>query len=80
VLSGQPDPYESSVAHQAAGIVLREFGDVEAGVSELRAALRMARRTGLADREADVQATLGVALVYAGRTTAGLTALDQAVQ
>jgi len=80
VLAGRPDHYESSVAHQAAGIVLREIGDVEAGVRELRAALRMARRTGQAEREADVLATLGVALVYAGRTTAGLSALDQAVQ
>ena len=79
VLAGRPDPYESSVAHQAAGIVLREFGDIEAAVHELRAALRMARRTGRAEREADVQATLGVALVFAGRTTAGLSALDLAV-
>jgi CHAT domain-containing protein/tetratricopeptide (TPR) repeat protein len=80
VLAGQPDHYESSVAHQAAGIVLREFGDAEAGVRELRAALRMARRTGQADREADVLATLGAALVFAGRTAAGLSALDLAVQ
>ena len=80
VLAGRPDPYESSVAHQAAGIVLREFGDVEAGVRELRAALTMARRTGQAEREADVLASLGATLVYAGRTTAGLSALDQAVE
>ncbi len=79
MLAGKPDDYESSVAHQAAGIVLREFGDVDAGVRELRAALRMARRTGRADREADVLATLGAALVFAGRTTAGLSALDLAV-
>ncbi len=80
VLAGRPDHYESSVAHQAAGIVLREFGDVEAGVRELRVALRMARRTGQAGREADVLATLGAALVFAGRTTAGLAALDRALQ
>jgi len=80
VLAGRPSYHESSVAHQAAGIVLREFGDVEAGVRELRAALRMARLTGLAEREADVLATLGAALVYAGRTTAGRNALDLAVQ
>jgi tetratricopeptide (TPR) repeat protein len=80
VLGGRPDHYESSVAHQAAGIVLREFGDVEAGVRELRAALRMARRTGQAEREADVLATLGATLVFAGRTTAGLSALDRAVE
>ena len=39
----------------------------------------MARRTGRAEREADVQATLGVALVFACWTTAGLSALDLAV-
>jgi tetratricopeptide (TPR) repeat protein len=80
VLAGRPGHYESSVAHQAAGIVLREFGDVEAGVRELREALRQARRSGQADREADVLATLGVALVFVGRTAAGLIALDRALQ
>lgn len=80
VLAGRPDHYESSVAHQAVGIVLREFGDVEAGVRELREALRLARRSGLAEREADVLATLGVALVFFGRTAAGLIALDRAFQ
>jgi tetratricopeptide (TPR) repeat protein len=67
------------VAHQTAGIVLREVGDVNAGVRELRAALRLARRTGSADREADVLAALGVGLVYAGRTADGLAAFDRAV-
>jgi tetratricopeptide (TPR) repeat protein len=80
VLARWPDHYDSSVAHQAVGIVLREFGDVEAGVRELHKALRQARRSGQADREADVLATLGVALVYAGRTAAGLIALDRAFQ
>jgi hypothetical protein len=32
VLKGRPGPYEASVAHQAAGIVLRDIGDVNAGV------------------------------------------------
>jgi tetratricopeptide (TPR) repeat protein len=80
VLAGQPGPYDASVAHQAASIVLRDFGDVEAGVRESRAALRLARRTGSVEREADVLASLGLALVYAGRTAAGLAALDRAVQ
>jgi tetratricopeptide (TPR) repeat protein len=83
VLAGQPGPYEASVAHQAAAIVMREFGDVEAAVRELREALRLARRTGPAEREAresDVLASLGVALVYANRTTAGLAALTRAAQ
>jgi tetratricopeptide (TPR) repeat protein len=83
VLAGQPGPYDASVAHQAAAIVLREFGDVEAAVRELREAMRLARRTGPAEREArraDVLASLGVALVYANRTTAGLAALNRAAQ
>ena len=79
VLAARPGPREASVAHQAAGIVLREFGDVEAGVRELRLAVRLARRSGLAEREADVLATLGVGLFYAGRTAAGLAAFDRAV-
>ena len=78
VLAGQPGRYEASVAHQAAGIVLRDVGDVQAGVRELRAALRLARRTGSADRQADAGAALGLALVHAGRTAAGLAALDRA--
>jgi tetratricopeptide (TPR) repeat protein len=80
VLAGRPDHYDSSVAHQAVGIVLREFGDVEAGVRELREALRQALRSGQAEREADVLAALGVALVFAGRTAPGLTAFDRALQ
>ena len=79
VLAARPGPREASVAHQAAGIVLREWGDVEAGVRELRLAVRLARRSGVGELEADVLATLGVGLVYAGRTAAGLAAFDRAV-
>lgn len=80
VLAGRPGPYDASVAHHAAAIVVREFGDTEAGIREMREALRLARRTGSAEREADVLSSLGIALVYAGRTAAGLAAFDQAVQ
>jgi tetratricopeptide (TPR) repeat protein len=80
VLAGRPGPYAASVAHQAAGIVLRDCGDVEAGVHELRQALRQARRTGSAEREADVLAGLGVALFFAGRTAAGLAAFEAALR
>jgi CHAT domain-containing protein len=68
------------VAHQTTGIVLREYGDVDAGVRELRSALRLARRTGSAEREADVLGSLGVAFVYAGRTADGIATFDRAVQ
>ena len=80
MLAGRPGPHEASVAHQAAAIVLRDFGDVQAGVRELRQALRLARRTGSAEREAEVLASLGVALVHAGRTAAGLACFDAAIR
>ena len=80
MLAGQPGPHDASVAHQAASIALRDLGDTEAAVRESRAALRLARRTGSAEREADVLSSLGIALVYAGRTAAGLAAFDRAVQ
>ena len=76
VLAARPGPFEASVAHQAAGIVLRDTGDVHAGVGELRRALRLARLARSPEREADVLASLGAALVHAGRTTAGLAAFD----
>jgi tetratricopeptide (TPR) repeat protein len=79
VLAGRPGPHDASVAHQAASIVLRDLGDTEAAIREARAALRLARRTGSAEREAEVLASLGTAFVYAGRTAAGLAAFDQAV-
>jgi tetratricopeptide (TPR) repeat protein len=80
ILDDGPGPYEASVAHQAAGIVLRDFGDVHAGLRELRRALSLARRTGRPEREADVLGSLGGAFVYAGRTADGLAALDRAIE
>jgi tetratricopeptide (TPR) repeat protein len=80
VLAGNPPPLAASVARQAIGIVLREFGDIDAAVRELRTARRLARLARSADREADVLATLGVALVFAGRTTSGRNALDAAAR
>src|SRR5712692_5449494 len=80
LLAGDPGPLEASVARQAIGIVLREYGDIDAAVSELRIARRLARRAGSTSREADVLATLGVALVFAGRTVSGRNTLDAAVR
>jgi tetratricopeptide (TPR) repeat protein len=80
ILAGRPGPHEASIAHQVAGIVLRDIGEVTEGIRELRAALRLARRTGSVEREADVLASLGPALVYSGRTREGLAALDRAIQ
>jgi tetratricopeptide (TPR) repeat protein len=60
--------------------VLRDIGDVDEGIHELRVALRLARRTGSAEREAEVLGSLGPALIYSGRTADGLAAFDRAIQ
>ncbi|MDA0638949.1 hypothetical protein OUY22_36530, partial [Nonomuraea sp. MCN248] len=80
LLATGPPPLEASFARQAIGIVLREFGDIDAAVRELETARHLARRSGSAEREADVRATLGVALAFAGRTTAARNTLDAAVR
>jgi len=79
ILAGRPSSVDALIAHQAAGIVLRDTGDLAAGIRELRQALRLARRIGSAEREADVLASLGAALIYAGRTAQGLAAYDEAI-
>lgn len=78
VLAGRPPAYQASIAHQAAGIVLRDRGDLDAAIGELRRALRLARASGRPERETDVQATLGAALAWAGRSQQGLAELDHA--
>jgi tetratricopeptide (TPR) repeat protein len=79
ILTGDPPAHEASIAHQAIGVVLRDFGDLDAATAELRAALRLARLAGSTDRQADVLATLGVALTYQGHTGRGLHAFDSAL-
>lgn len=79
VLAGTPSASEAAVAHQAAGVVLRDFGDIGQAVTELRAAYRHARKATDPDREAEILASLGVALVMAGHTERGLAALDAVV-
>jgi len=78
VLSSDIDELSASYAHQAAGIVLRDRGELPGALRELRTAIRSAQRTGWAEREADVRATLGAALVMAGRTREGLGQLEAA--
>src|SRR6266566_1643516 len=79
LLATGPGPRDASIAHQAAAIVLRDFGDVRAAIREFRLAARLARAAAEPDREADVLTSLGTALVMAGRTQAGLAALDEAL-
>lgn len=80
ILASRPHASEASVAHQAIGIVLRDNGDLSAGIRELRIALRLARQAGSAEREVEALASLGPALVFAGHTGAGLSALNRAAE
>ncbi len=80
VLAGRPSAYDASFAHHAIGIVLRDRGDLPGALAELRKGVRLARASGLPEREVDVQATLGATLAWAGRSQQGLALLDRAVQ
>lgn len=79
LLSRRPAATEASMAHQAAGIALRDLGHIDEGLGELRRALRSARASGDTQRQADVRATLGLTMAKAGHTTRGIAHLDQAV-
>ncbi|NEA45420.1 CHAT domain-containing protein, partial [Streptomyces sp. SID10815] len=72
LLAAGPSPLHGSVAHQVIGIWQRDFGDLRLALRHLRRARDLAARADSAEREADVLATLGVALVHAGRTRLGL--------
>lgn len=78
MLAATDDPAIGSLARQVIGIVLRDLGETDAALVELRGALRLARRSRESERVADVQATLGGSLAIAGRTREGLVALDRA--
>ncbi|GAB2761996.1 hypothetical protein GCM10027072_70690 [Streptomyces bullii] len=79
VLAADPAPLHACVAHQVIGIWQRDFGDLRLALTHLRRARDLAARAESADREADVLATLGVALVHAGRTRQGLAAFERGV-
>ncbi|MGW6280214.1 CHAT domain-containing protein [Kribbella sp. NPDC055071] len=80
LLAADPSAVAASLAHQAAGIGLRQLGDATAAVRELRIALRLAEQSGRSERAADVLATLGATLGRAGRSKEGLANLDRAVE
>lgn len=79
VLGTDPSPLHASVAHQVIGIWQRDFGDLRLALHHLRRARDLAARAGSAEREADVLAALGVALIHSGRTRQGLAALERGV-
>ncbi|KQV72834.1 hypothetical protein ASC64_19525 [Nocardioides sp. Root122] len=73
-----PDPALASIGHQIIGIALRELGQTDAALAELRTALRLARRSGDDERRGDALATLGSTLCIAGWLPEGMRRLDQA--
>ncbi|MHC8420059.1 CHAT domain-containing protein [Streptomyces sp. NB004] len=79
VLAADPPPLHASVAHQVIGIWQRDFGDTRLALAHLRRARDLAARADSPEREADVLATLGVALVHSGRTREGLAAFERGV-
>jgi tetratricopeptide (TPR) repeat protein len=79
MLSKGPDAASASVARQAMAIVLRDAGQPGEAITELRAALRLARASAQLERIVDVQGTLGLTLGLTGRTAAGLAILDSAL-
>jgi tetratricopeptide (TPR) repeat protein len=80
VLAGNPPAPQAAVAHQAAGVVLRDFGDISQAIEEFKAARRFARKAGDLDRESDVSASLGISWVLAGQPRRGLAVLDALVE
>ena len=79
LLAHHADAHVASIARQTRAIVLRDTGRTDEAIAELRKALRLARLSAIPGRAPDVQATLGLTLGLAGRTAAGLAALDDAV-
>jgi len=78
VLAANRSPYVRSYAGQALGIATREMGDVAQAVRYLRAALAAAASCG-DERRADVEASLGITLAYAGRSKEALRHMDAAL-
>ena len=76
VLARHPPAAQAAVAHQAAGLVFRDFGDIGKAIDEFKRARRAARLAGDLDRESDVSASLAAALVLAGQSRRGLSVLD----
>jgi tetratricopeptide (TPR) repeat protein len=76
VLARHPPAAQAAVAHQAAGVVFRDFGDISKAIEEFKDARRFARKAGDLDRESDVSASLAAALVLAGQSRRGLSILD----
>src|SRR5579859_6282716 len=76
VLAQHPPAPQAALAHQAAGVVLRDFGDIAEAIEEFKDARRLARKAGGLELESDIVASLAVAWVMTGQPRRGLSALD----
>src|SRR5215468_483494 len=79
LLDTSSDARERSYAGQALGIAMRELGDVAGAVKLLRQALADASAVSVS-RQADVEASLGGTLAYAGRSQEALSLLNAAAE
>jgi CHAT domain-containing protein/tetratricopeptide (TPR) repeat protein len=79
ILAGAPSARDASIAHQVLGLAERDWGDIEAALDQLYRARRLASQSADQVREAEVLASLGVALARSGHPRAGLGRLDEAV-
>jgi hypothetical protein len=59
LLGSGPPQFTASKAHRAGGIRLRQLGDVDTAIRQMRPALRLAEQSGHRRRELDALATLG---------------------
>jgi tetratricopeptide (TPR) repeat protein len=75
----EPPYVAASIAHQAQGIGLRQSGDIDTAIRELRLAVRLAEQSGQQRRELDALATLGATLGRAGYSKEGLACLEREV-
>ena len=80
MLAQHPSASQAAVAHHAAGVVLRDFGDIGEAIEEFKNARRFARKAGDLDHESEVVASLGVTRLLAGQTRRGLSVLDSLLQ
>ena len=71
LLAASTDPWTLSVARHARGLLLREQGRLAEAVSELRWAVRLARRSGTRTVSPTSARRSGAALVMDGRSRAG---------
>ena len=72
------DAVAGSMGHRAAGLALRELGDLVAAETRVRAAVRLAARDGAEQAAAEARMSLAFVLLEQGRTRAALTAADRA--